>query len=225
MIDWLNDNAGAVQAVATVILVVVTAVYALLVWAQARSGAKLADETSGLVRQTQKLVAETRRQTRPYVFVEVVRRGNILDTSVRNTGERGAENIVIEVEHDVHLSSEDRGFLGWPLFQKPIPFLPPGRSVSQLVNFHSQVAPHLPSMPPDQRVLHYTIRYKDAEEEYQASYVYDLSWLAPVGGDPWPLAGDALSLIKEEVKQLHQSFVREMEGLRQTLGFKKGLGL
>lgn len=223
--DWLNDNAGAVQAVATLVLVVITAVYVLLVSYQAESGAKLADETSVLVQETQRLVTETRRQTRPYVFVEVVRRGNILDTSIRNTGERGAENIVIEVERDVHLSGEDRGFLGWPLFQKPIPFLPPGRSVSQLVNFHSQVAPHLPSMPPDQRILRYTIRYRDAEEEYQASYVYDLSWLAPVGGDPWPLAGDALGLIREEVKQLHQSFVREMEGLKQTLGPKKGLGL
>ena len=121
MVGWLNDNAGAVQAAATVLLVVLTATYAGLVWTQARSGAELVDETTALVQETQRLVTETRRQARPYVFVEVVRRGNILETSVRNTGERGAESVVIAVEQDVHLSGEDRGFLGWPLFQNPKP--------------------------------------------------------------------------------------------------------
>ena len=217
MVDWLNNNAGAVQAVATLALVVATAIYAGLVGAQAMWGAKLAHETTRLVQQTQRLVTETRRQSRPYVFVEVVRRGNILDTSVRNTGERGAENVRIDTLQDVHLDGDDRGFLGWRLFQEAIPFLPPGRSVSQLVAFHSQVVPKLPSVPLENRVLRYTISYRDGEEEYQESHVYDLSWLAPVGGDPWPLAGDSLGQLKEEVKEWRQLFAREMENLAQVL--------
>ena len=210
MVDWLSDNATAA-------LVVVTAIYAGLVGVQVIWGAKLAHETTRLVQQTQRLVTETRRQSRPYVFVEVVRRGNILDTAVRNTGERGAENVRIETLQDVHLNADDRGFLGWPLFQEPIPFLPPGRSVSQLVAFHSQTAPKFPSLRTENRVLRYTISYGDGEEEYRESHVYDLSWLAPVGGDPWALAGDSLGQLKEEVKEWRQLFAREMENLRQIL--------
>jgi hypothetical protein len=228
MVDWLNDNAGAVQAVAalllvvvTAILAVVTAIYARLVWSQARSAGKLADETTGLVQATQHLVTETRRHTRPYVFVEVVRRGNILDTSVRNTGERGAENLKIETEHDVYLSEDSRGFLGWPLFQQPIPFLPPGRSVSQLVSFHHMAGPSLQRLPPDKRELRYTIHYSDGEEEYHESHVYDLSWLVPVGGDPWPLAGDYLGQLVEEVKKWGQALVQQMEALKEILTARK----
>lgn len=221
MVDWLNDNAGAVQAVATALLVLVTAIYAGLVWKQARSAGKLADETTRLVQQTQRLVTETRRQTRPYVFVEVVRRGNVLDTSVRNTGERGAENVKIETQQDVHLSEDSRGFLGWPLFEQPIPFLPPGRSVSQLTAFHDTAVPSLGKLPPERRQLRYAIHYRDGEEEYQESHVYDLSWLVPAGGDPFPLAGDYLGQLTEEVKKWGQALVQQMEALKEILKSRK----
>jgi hypothetical protein len=221
MIDWLNDNSGAVEALGVLALVVVTAIYATFVWLQGKSGRKLADETTRLVQQTQRLVTETRRQTRPYVFVEVVRRGNILDTSVRNTGERGAEDVRIEVQQDVQFGPDTRGFLGWPLIQQPIPFLPPGRPVSQLVNFHNQVAPKLPSIPTEQRVLRYTISYRDGDEQYRESHIYDLSWLAPAGGDPFPLAGDSLGQLKEEVKKWGQAIAQQMEALAEILRTRK----
>jgi len=44
MIEWLNDNSGAVQAIAVVVLVVVTAVYAMAARRQADANARMARE-------------------------------------------------------------------------------------------------------------------------------------------------------------------------------------
>jgi hypothetical protein len=44
MIEWLNDNSGAVQAIAVVVLAVVTTVYAIAAQRQADASGKMAEE-------------------------------------------------------------------------------------------------------------------------------------------------------------------------------------
>ena len=51
MIDWLNDNSGAVQAIAVVVLVLVTAVYAILTWRIAGAARRQADASVEMARQ------------------------------------------------------------------------------------------------------------------------------------------------------------------------------
>ena len=51
MIDWLNDNSGAVQAMAVVALVLVTAVYAVLTWGIAAAARRQADASMEMARE------------------------------------------------------------------------------------------------------------------------------------------------------------------------------
>jgi len=44
MIEWLNDNSGAVQAIAVVVLIIVTAVYAVAARRQAAASVRMAEE-------------------------------------------------------------------------------------------------------------------------------------------------------------------------------------
>ena len=199
MLDFLNQNSDAIQAFVAV--------------AQTFFALVLAGATIAYARYSKKLVDEMRRQNRPYVSVEVVKRGALLDTVVRNTGGRGAEDVCLEVHQDVVLGDE-RGVLGWPLFKNPIPFLPPGQSVSQ------QVA-HLPSVkkPEDasKLVLHYTVCYCDGSDKYKQRVAYDLSFLFPVGGDAFPLAGNYLAIMAEEVKELKTVQTQNLVEIRESL--------
>jgi hypothetical protein len=51
VIDWLNDNSGAVQAIAVAVLVLVTAVYAGLTWWVARATRRQADASVEMARE------------------------------------------------------------------------------------------------------------------------------------------------------------------------------
>lgn len=61
MIEWLNDNSGAVQAIAVVVLVIVTAVYAVAARRQADASVKMAEEM-----REQRL-----SEGRPYLLIDL----------------------------------------------------------------------------------------------------------------------------------------------------------
>ena len=70
MIDWLNDNSGAVQAVATCTLVVVTVVYAFLTWRISNNATKQAKAS---VKMAEEMRAQRLDVDRPYLLIEVPR--------------------------------------------------------------------------------------------------------------------------------------------------------
>ena len=69
MIEWLNDNSGAVQAIAVVVLIIVTAVYAAAARRQADANVRMAEDS-------RKMAEEAREQRldldRPYLLIEVL---------------------------------------------------------------------------------------------------------------------------------------------------------
>lgn len=195
--DWTDDHSTTIQGLAVIALAVTTAMYMLY---------------------TRELVVRTREQRGPYVYFEVKTRGALLDSCITNAGERGAENVRIEVQQDVTaLGGQERGLLGWPLFREPIPFLPPGRSVSRLASNLQSVVPKLRDLPPERRVVRYTIRYSDGPDRYTRSYSYDLSFLTSVGDDPFPLAGDRLGQIDRRLETLTKVVGERLDSIKGNL--------
>jgi hypothetical protein len=77
-VQWIGNNAAAVQAISTVALLFVTGVY---VWF------------------TKTLADQARRNQRPYVYMDIdARKGTDLQLLIGNVGERAANNIQIAVE-------------------------------------------------------------------------------------------------------------------------------
>jgi len=74
VIDWLNDNSGAVQAVATVILVAVTLAYVLLTRSINRNAAKQADASRKMADEMHKQGLDA---DRPYLLIEAQSLGNV----------------------------------------------------------------------------------------------------------------------------------------------------
>jgi hypothetical protein len=196
--DWTDDHSTTIQGLAVIALAATTAMYMLY---------------------TRELVVRTREQRGPYVFFEINTRGGLLDSCIRNSGERGAEDIRIDIEQDVLIFGDDdkRGFLGWPMFQEPIAFLPPGRSVSQIITNLQTAGPRLRNIPPEKRVIRYKISYKDGTDEYNHAYIYDLSHLLPVGGDPFPFAGNYLAQLTRQVETLTTVVGRDLDGIKESL--------
>ena len=62
MIDWLNDNSGAVQAISVIVLAVVTAVYAWRTWAISDATKKQAKASTHMADQTRELAEAARDQ-------------------------------------------------------------------------------------------------------------------------------------------------------------------
>jgi hypothetical protein len=197
LVDWTDRYAATVQAGAVTALVVVTVMYMFY---------------------TRDLVVKTRQQGGPYAFVEVVRRGGLVEAAIRNTGKRGAENIRVDVLQDVKWEAEDdRGFLGWPLFTSTIPFLPPDGVISQTISNLQSVGPALGRLEPKDRVIRYRISYRDQFDEYWYEREYDLSFLVPVGGDPFPDAGNDLALLRRDFDRWAQAHAGKMDKLRDAV--------
>ena len=76
MVDWLgdlfellNDNSGAVQAIATCILVLVTGIYAALTWCISKNAAKQAKASAEMARETKRARQD---QFRPLLLIQPV---------------------------------------------------------------------------------------------------------------------------------------------------------
>ncbi len=86
--DFLNDNAGAIQGIATAVLVVITGAYVWVTWQTLRT---------------------IQRSQRPYVFVDVTSGGGPhLDIAVGNHGDRAASNVRFEVVRGIDVLGEPK---------------------------------------------------------------------------------------------------------------------
>jgi hypothetical protein len=108
VIEWLNDNSGAVQAIAVVVLAAVTAVYAILTWLvagaarrQADASAEMAQEMRGSREDGSRPVLDIRSieqselGTGPEAMVQAERqlRGEVVWCKLRNIGKGPALNV------------------------------------------------------------------------------------------------------------------------------------
>jgi flagellar basal body-associated protein FliL len=93
LIEWLNDNVGAVQATTTIILVAITAYYA---W-----------QTKRNVQLLEKTEEETRR---PHIAVYITQREewfNIIDLIIGNYGSGIARDILFKIDNDLELLNKN----------------------------------------------------------------------------------------------------------------------
>jgi hypothetical protein len=112
MIDWLNDNSGAIQAVAVIVLALVTYFYMRSTGRMARAAE---EQTKASVAMSNEIAAQGQRSLRPVLDLELVS-WDIDDrydepywllVKARNIGEGPALNITGEVPPD-----EEVGFPG-----------------------------------------------------------------------------------------------------------------
>ena len=128
VVDWLNKNSGAVQAMATAILVVVTAFYVILTWSISKNAGKQAEAS---VRMAEEMRRSREDGSRPVLHIrriEPVELGQGLEAireglrewpngdrvlcKVKNIGKGPALNIKADVATDDGATQEEMGTLG-----------------------------------------------------------------------------------------------------------------
>lgn len=67
VVDWLNKNSGAVQAIATVVLVLVTAFYVILTWSISKKAGKQAEAS---MKMAQEMERAREASLRPVLLIE-----------------------------------------------------------------------------------------------------------------------------------------------------------
>ncbi len=69
MIDWLNDNTGAVQAISVAVLAVVTAIYAWRTWSISKATEK---QAAASVRMTEEMREQRLAEHMPLLLVDLL---------------------------------------------------------------------------------------------------------------------------------------------------------
>jgi hypothetical protein len=150
VIEWLNTNAGAIQAVTTFVLVGVTAWYVVL---------------------TRQMVQATRTSQRPYVYIDVTSDGGgTLELGLGNYGERAAERIEFNVLRQPSQRDGKPVATGTPL-ERGIRYLPPGRGYRFRVPMSNDVY----KGPPDTHVLDVKVTYAHGGTSYEDRLTVDFS--------------------------------------------------
>lgn len=150
MVEWLNNNAGAIQAVTTVVLVAVTTWYVAL---------------------TRQMVQATRTSQRPYVYFDVTSEGpGSLEFGVGNYGERAAERVGFNVLRQPTQRDGKPIADGTPL-ERGIRYLPPGRGYRFMVFMSDEVY----SGPADRHVLDVEVTYAYGGTKYSDRWTIDFA--------------------------------------------------
>lgn len=145
---FLNADAGAIQGIATIVLVLLT---------------------GGYVFFTYRLVSAAR----PYVHLDVSSEsGGVLELAVANYGDRAGERISFDVKQDIR-DRQGQALSESPPFARGISYLPPGRSYRWLF-----IAPaSLFSAESPGHVFEATITYQHGRRKFKEKVNLDFSSL------------------------------------------------
>jgi len=160
VINWLDIHFGAVHAVATIVLVLVTAAYVYLTW---------------------RLVTEIRKQRRPHVWVDIVANG-ALYLIVSNSGDRIATDVKFQVIEDIPVPARrGRGLLDdVDILRQGFTLIPPGREHRYLLVQNGTF-----QVEPEKQKLTLRIWYKGEGIHYEEEFAFDLALLLrPFIGTP-----------------------------------------
>jgi hypothetical protein len=151
--NWLNKNSNA-------LIVIVTAIYALLTYFILRSNNKHLEET-----------------TRPYIVVSLPAKELKIYLSIKNVGKRPACDVKVEFEPALHTIG--KGFYD-ETWSKPLMtqlFMPPMYEVSNLIGTTFEVLNSNTVMPTIKAKISYTdLEKKKYKEEYNidlSSYIFN----------------------------------------------------
>lgn len=192
MIHWLNDNAGAIQALATIVLVGITYWYAHL---------------------TKQVADATRRSQRASVSVDLTSDpgGSRFVLIVENTGDRPALDISIDVTSSDNADLRDE-LTGLEPIAHGLPYLAPGRRLVYSTDLRvDAVFPRArgdEGVAPEPAVAwsaQLEVAYRDADHEFSDPSSIDLSRLAGLSFSTFDTDG---SVIAKALKKLQTEIER-----------------
>lgn len=164
ILDYLNQNSGAINAIATAILVLITGWYAYITKKILKSG----EDTS-------------KEMLRPYIVVNIYSEDLFINLSISNIGKRPAKDLnitfdpslkMIEKANSENLENDKsyEGFDHEPMLNQK--FMPPNHSVNTVLAYNPFFI-HNERLP---RIYTVTFTYKDLNNiSYKEEYTFDLS--------------------------------------------------
>ena len=189
MIDWLNSNSGAVNAVLAAILVVITGVYAYLTRRQVLESKELREMT---IRPTLVVTAEI---DETHI--------NVINFRVENIGGGAARNIRLRTSREF-MRGNNRSLNELGLFKRGIPLLSPGRKIETFLASALELL--------QQEPLEVTAEYEDATgRKIKETFLVDFAAfenLSRVGEAP-------LHTIAKSIEKLQKSIGNLSSGMKK----------
>ena len=185
MIDWLNGNSGAVNAILASLLVLVTSVYAYL--------------TRRLVLES-KALREMAMRPALVVTAEIHETHiNIINFRVENIGGGAARSIRLRTSREF-MTGNDRSLNELGLFKRGVPLLGPGRNIETFLanaigqEFHQQ------------EPLGVTAKYEDAAgRKFKETFLIDFAAFENfrrVGVVPLHMIAESIKKLQENIRNL-----------------------
>lgn len=175
MVAWLNQNAGAVMAVLTLVYVVATLALVLLNWWNLRVLREL-----------------DRRRSQPYVVFDLVGKHHAIHAVVRNAGLTAAKDVRIQTTPQL-----ERGNRTSPLTTQGVAYLAPGREFWDFIEggpafFQRYVPPRFSGR----------VSYKDTDgHEYDEPFTIDLEFQRTLMSVPIPDVAEELKKVREAIEK------------------------
>ena len=185
MLDWLNGNSGAVNAILAAILVFITGVYAYL--------------TRRLVLESKQLREMTMRPAL-VVTAEIHEiHINLINLRVENIGGGAARNVRLRTNREFMIGI-DRSLNELGLFKRGIPLLGPGR------NIETFLANAIDKVLHQQEPLEVTAEYQDATgRKFEEIFLIDFAAfenLSRVGDAPLHTIAKSITQLQENIRNL-----------------------
>ena len=183
MIDWLNSNSGAVNAVLAAILVVITGVYAYLTRRQVLESKELREMT---IRPALVVTAEI---DETHI--------NLINFRVENIGGGAARNIRLRTSREV-MRGNNRSLNELGLFKRGIPLLSPGRNIETFLGSAFELL--------QQEPLEVTAEYEDATgRKIEETFLVDFAAfenLSRVGEAPLHTIAKSIEKLQKSIGNL-----------------------
>ena len=183
MIDWLNSNSGAVNAILAAILVVITGVYAYLTRRQVLESKELREMT---IRPALVVTAEIHE-------IHI----NLINFRVENIGGGAARNIRLRTSREFMIGN-DRSLNELGLFKRGIPLLSPGRNIETFLASAFKLL--------QQEPLEVTAEYEDATgRKIEETFLVDFAAfenLSRVGEAPLHTIAKSIEKLQKSIGNL-----------------------
>ena len=183
MIDWLNSNSGAMNAILAAILVVITGVYAYLTRRQVLESKELREMT---IRPALVVTAEIHE-------IHI----NLINFRVENIGGGAARNIRLRTSREFMIGN-DRSLNELGLFKRGIPLLGPGRSIETFLGSALELL--------QQEPLEVTAKYEDATgRKIEETFLVDFAAfenLSRVGEAPLHTIAKSIEKLQKSIGNL-----------------------
>ena len=183
MIDWLNSNSGAVNAVLAAILVVITGVYAYLTRRQVLESKELREMT---IRPALVVTAEI---DETHI--------NLINFRVENIGGGAARNIRLRTSREF-MCGNNRSLNELGLFKRRIPLLSPGRNIETFLGSAFKLF--------QQEPLEVTAEYEDATgRKIEETFLVDFAAfenLSRVGEAPLHTIAKSIEKLQKSIGNL-----------------------